>query len=209
MTTKPRLLVATTNAGKQREYRELLREVPAEIVFPNDLGITLEVEEDGATFRENAAKKAVALARVSGLLSLADDSGLEVDALGGEPGVHSSRYAGPGADDPRRRAFLLEKLRGIPAPCSARFVCVIAIAVPGGGISFAEGECRGEITPAQRGSNGFGYDPIFQPEGRQVTMAELSPEEKNRISHRARAAEAAVPILRTLLDSESTRREHP
>ncbi|MGD0174057.1 MAG: RdgB/HAM1 family non-canonical purine NTP pyrophosphatase [Anaerolineales bacterium] len=209
MPSKPRLLVATTNAGKQREYRELLREVPAEIVFPNDLGITLEVEEDGATFRENAAKKALALARASGLLSLADDSGLEVDALGGEPGVRSSRYAGPGADDSRRRAFLLEKLRGIPAPRMARFVCVIAIAVPGGDTSFAEGECRGEITLAQRGSNGFGYDPIFQPEGRQVTMAELSPEEKNRISHRARAAEAAIPILRRLLDSDSARREHP
>jgi XTP/dITP diphosphohydrolase len=209
MTPKPRLLVATTNAGKQREYRELLREVPAEIVFPNDLGIPLEVEEDGATFRENAAKKAVALARASGLLSLADDSGLEVDALGGDPGIRSSRYAGPGADDPRRRAFLLEKLRGIPAPRMARFVCVIAIAVPGGNVLYAEGECRGEITPAERGSNGFGYDPIFQPEGRQVTMAELSPEEKNRISHRARAAEAAIPILRTLLDSESARRERP
>ncbi|MGD0806829.1 MAG: RdgB/HAM1 family non-canonical purine NTP pyrophosphatase [Anaerolineales bacterium] len=204
---KPRLLVATTNAGKQREYRDLLRELPAEIVFPNDLGITLEVEEDGSTFRENAAKKAVALSRASGLLSLADDSGLEVDALGGEPGVRSSRYAGPGADDPRRRAFLLEKLRGIPAPRTARFVCVIAIAVPGGGTSFAEGECRGEITPAERGSNGFGYDPIFQPAGFSRTMAELTPAEKNRISHRARAAEAAIPILRTLLDSESDRRE--
>jgi XTP/dITP diphosphohydrolase len=201
------LLVATTNAGKQREYRDLLRELPAEIVFPNDLGITLEVEEDGSTFRENAAKKAVALARASGLLSLADDSGLEVDALGGDPGVSSSRYAGPGADDPRRRAFLLEKLRGIPAPRTARFVCVIAIAVPGGGTSFAEGECRGEITPAERGSNGFGYDPIFQPDGFSRTMAELTPAEKNRISHRARAAEAAIPILRTLLDSESDRRE--
>jgi XTP/dITP diphosphohydrolase len=207
MMPKPRLLVATTNAGKQREYRDLLRELPAEIVFPNDLGITLEVEEDGSTFRENAAKKAVALARASGLLSLADDSGLEVGALGGDPGVSSSRYAGPGADDPRRRAFLLEKLRGIPAPRTARFVCVIAIAVPGGGTSFAEGECRGEITPAERGSNGFGYDPIFQPDGFSRTMAELTPAEKNRISHRARAAEAAIPILRTLLDSESDRRE--
>jgi XTP/dITP diphosphohydrolase len=207
MMPKPRLLVATTNAGKQREYRDLLSELPAEIVFPNDLGITLEVEEDGSTFRENAAKKAVALSRASGLLSLADDSGLEVDALGGEPGVRSSRYAGPGADDPRRRAFLLEKLRGIPAPRTARFVCVIAIAVPGGGTSFAEGECRGEITPAERGSNGFGYDPIFQPDGFSRTMAELTPAEKNRISHRARAAEAAIPILRTLLDSESDRRE--
>ena len=199
MTENPRLLIATTNPGKQREYRVLLREVPAEIVFPDELGITLEVEEDGVTFRENAAKKAVALARESGLLSVADDSGLEVDALGGEPGVRSARYAGPGADDPQRRAFLLGKLRGVPAPRRARFVCVIAIAAPDGAIDYAEGECRGEITFAERGTNGFGYDPVFQLEGRPETMAEISAEEKNRISHRARAARAAVPLLRGIL----------
>ena len=198
MAAKPKLLVATTNAGKQREYRELLRGLPAEIVFPNDLGITLEVEEDGATFRENAAKKASALARASGLTALADDSGLEVEALGGEPGVRSARYAGLGADDLRRRVFLLEKLRGIPAPRKARFVCVIAIAAPSREVLYAEGECRGEITFAERGTNGFGYDSIFQVEGRSVTMAELPPEEKNRISHRARAARAAIPILQEL-----------
>jgi XTP/dITP diphosphohydrolase len=202
MTEKPRLLVATTNPGKQREYRALLREVPAKIVFPDELGIALEVEEDGATFRENAAKKARALAQASGLLSAADDSGLEVDALGGEPGVRSARWAGPGADDPKRRAFLLGKLRGIPAPRRARFVCVIAVTSPAGEISYAEGECRGEITFAERGTNGFGYDPIFQPEGYGRTMAELSPEEKNEISHRARAARAAIPILRGILAEE-------
>ena len=200
MTAKSRLLVATTNPGKQREYRALLRSVPAQIVFPNELGLSLEVEEDGATFRQNAAKKALALMQASGLISLADDSGLEVEALGGEPGVRSSRYAGPGADDPQRRAFLLDKLRGVAAPRKARFVCVIAIASPGGEVRFAEGECRGEITFAERGANGFGYDPIFQVDGRPVTMAELPPEEKNRISHRARAAEAAIPILRGLLE---------
>jgi XTP/dITP diphosphohydrolase len=199
MTPKPRLLVATTNPGKQREYRALLREVPAEIVFPDELDIALEVEENGATFRENAAKKAVALAQASGLLTLADDSGLEVDVLGGEPGVRSSRYAGAGADDPRRRAFLLEKLSGVPSPRKARFVCVIAIAAPGGEVMYAGGECRGEITMAERGTNGFGYDPIFQLEGRPVTMAELPSEEKNRVSHRARAAQAALPILRKIL----------
>ena len=199
MTDKPKLLIATTNPGKQREYRELLREAPADIVFPDDLGITLEVEEDGATFRENAAKKARALARESGLLSLADDSGLEVDALGGEPGVRSARWAGPGADDPKRRAFLLGKLRDVPAPRTARFVCVIAIASADGSIEYAEGECRGEITFAPRGANGFGYDPVFQIEDRQETMAEITAEEKNRISHRARAALAALPMLRDLL----------
>jgi len=203
MPAQPLLLVATTNPGKQREYRALLSGLPAEIVFPNDLGITLEVEEDGATFRENAAKKAVALSRASGLLALADDSGLEVEALGGEPGVRSSRYAGEGADDPRRRAFLLEKLRGVPPPRKAQFVCVIAIAGPGSQVTYAEGRCRGEITLAERGTNGFGYDPIFQPEGRTVTMAELPPEEKNRISHRALAAQAAVSILGGMLQEGS------
>jgi XTP/dITP diphosphohydrolase len=199
MTEKPRLLIATTNSGKQREYRVLLAGVPAEIVFPNDLGILLEVEEDGTTFHENAAKKARALAQASGLPALADDSGLEVDALGGEPGVRSARYAGPGADDPKRRAFLLEKLRGVPAPRTARFVCVIAIASPAGEVAYAEGECRGEITFTERGTNGFGYDPVFQVEGKPETMAEIPAGEKNRISHRARAARAAIPILRSFL----------
>lgn len=197
--SKPRVLIATTNKGKQREYRALLRPLDALLVFPDDLGIDLEVEEDGATYRENAAKKARAFAQASGLTALADDSGLEVDALGGEPGVRSSRYAGEGADDPRRRAFLLEKLRAVPAPRAARFVCVIAVALPRGALHFAEGECRGEIVTAQRGAGGFGYDPVFRPEGRPVTMAELSAEEKNRISHRARAAQAAIPLLRRIL----------
>jgi XTP/dITP diphosphohydrolase len=199
MQPSPRLLIATTNPGKQREYRDLLRAAPAGIVFPDELGITLEVEEDGATFRANAAKKAVALANAAGLVALADDSGLEVEALGGEPGVRSARWAGPDADDPRRRAFLLEKLRGVPAPRKARFVCVIAIAKPGGEAVCAEGECRGEIAFVERGSNGFGYDPLFQIEGRAVTMAEIPAEEKNRISHRARAARAALPIIREML----------
>lgn len=201
MIEKPKLLIATTNPGKQREYRALLRDVPADIVFPNEIGIHLAVEEDGATFRENAAKKALTFSRASGLTALADDSGLEVDALGGGPGVHSARWAGEDADDPRRRAFLLEKLHGVTAPRKARFVCVVAIASPDGEVLFAEGDCRGEITLAERGSNGFGYDPLFQLAGRGETMAELSPEEKNEISHRARAAQAAVPILRRLLGS--------
>jgi XTP/dITP diphosphohydrolase len=196
---KPQVLIATTNKGKQREYRELLAELKAELVFPNDIGLDLEVDEDGATYRENAAKKALAFCRASGLVSMADDSGLEVEALGGEPGVRSSRYAGEGADDPRRRAFLLEKLRDAPDPRKARFVCVIAVAVTGGGVEYAEGECPGEITFAERGANGFGYDPVFQLTDRTVTMAELPADEKNRISHRARAAQAAIPILKRLL----------
>jgi XTP/dITP diphosphohydrolase len=199
--SKGRMLIATTNRGKQREYRELLRELDAELVFPDALGIDLEVDEDGATYRENAAKKARAFAQASGLTALADDSGLEVDALNGEPGPRSSRYAGEGADDPKRRVFLLGKLRAVPAPRAARFVCVIAVAPPGGEVAFAEGECCGEIEFAERGAGGFGYDPIFRPEGETRTMAELSAEEKNRISHRARAAQAAIPLVRRILSA--------
>ncbi|MBN1439510.1 MAG: RdgB/HAM1 family non-canonical purine NTP pyrophosphatase [Anaerolineales bacterium] len=200
MTGKPRLLIATANPGKQREYRALLREATAEIVFPNDLGMTLEVDEDGATFGENAAKKAVAFARAAGLPAAADDSGLEVDALGGAPGVLSARWAGAEADDARRRAHLLEQLKGVPAPRRARFVCVIAVASPAGAVEFAEGECHGEIACAERGTNGFGYDPVFRPAGRAATMAEISAEEKNEISHRARAVRAAIPIIRRMLE---------
>jgi XTP/dITP diphosphohydrolase len=207
MTPMPRLLVATANRGKQREYRALWKDLPAQLVFPDELGIALEVEEDGATFRANAAKKALAFARASGLTAAADDSGLEVDALGGAPGVRSSRWAGADADDPRRRAFLLEKLRGVAAPRTARFVCVIAVAGPAGNIEYAEGECRGEILGAERGIHGFGYDPLFQPEGRSVTMAEMEPEQKNAVSHRARAARAALPILRRLLMEENSRQD--
>jgi XTP/dITP diphosphohydrolase len=194
-----KLLIATTNKGKQREYRELLRELDALLLFPNDLGIKLEVNEDGATYRENAAKKALAFASASELIALADDSGLEVAALNGEPGVRSARYAGEGADDARRRTYLLQKLAGVAQPREARFVCVIALALPLGDVQYAEGNCPGEITLAERGTNGFGYDPLFQLAGQQVTMAELSAEAKNRISHRARAVRAAIPILRKML----------
>jgi XTP/dITP diphosphohydrolase len=194
----PKLLVATANPGKQREYRALWKDLNVEIVFPQDLGIRLEVEEDGSTFHENAAKKAVAFARAARLPAAADDSGLEVEALGGAPGVRSARWAGADADDAKRRAFLLEKLSGVPEPRTARFVCVIAVALPGGGTAYAEGECRGEITVAERGTNGFGYDPLFRPEGRSETMAELTPEEKNALSHRARAARTALPIMQKI-----------
>jgi XTP/dITP diphosphohydrolase len=197
-----KLLIASTNRGKQRELCELLAGVPAELLFPQDIGLSLEVEEDGATYRENAGKKALAFAQAAQMAALADDSGLEVEVLGGEPGIRSSRYAGVGADDPRRRAFLLQKLQMVPLPRKARFVCVIAVATPDGSVLFAEGDCPGEITLAERGSAGFGYDPIFQPEGYDITMAELPAEEKNRISHRARAAQAALPLLRKIMVGE-------
>ncbi len=195
-----KLLIASTNRGKLREFQEILTGEPFELLLPADLGIALTVEETGETYRENAALKARAYAQASGFITLSDDSGLEVQALGGAPGLHSARYAPQqGATDADRRAYLLENLRGKPRPWLARFVCTVAIATPQGELFFTEGECPGEIIPEERGTNGFGYDPIFYFPERGMTMAELPPEEKNRISHRARAVMAAVPILRRLL----------
>jgi XTP/dITP diphosphohydrolase len=196
MEKKPELLLATNNKGKTREYRSLLRGVPFEIITPAELGITGGVEEAGGSFEENAALKAVAMARQSGLLTLADDSGLEVDALGGEPGPLSARYAGEGASDADRISFLLAKLKGVPAEDrSARFRCVIAIAAPDGKVELFSGECRGVIIDKPRGSHGFGYDPIFFIPELGKTMAELTLEEKNKVSHRARAAKKAKKYL--------------
>lgn len=197
-----RLLVATTNPGKMREYRDLLASLPAQLVFPAELGLHLSVPEDAPTYRGNAQAKALAYAGSSGLLTIADDSGLEVDALGGEPGVRSSRYAGEGSDDARRRAFLREKLGLIPAPRPARFRCWVALGQPSGATRFAEGMCEGEIVLEERGVNGFGYDPLFLVHGMGLTMAELSADEKNRVSHRARAVQAMWPHLIAAIESQ-------
>lgn len=195
-----KLLLATNNHGKLKEFLHIYQGLPVELVIPSQLNLVLEVEESGSTYAENAALKARAFAEASGLFSLADDSGLEVDALGGQPGVHSARYATlPGADDANRRKYLLKNLRGKPRPWIARFRCVIAIGIPGGEVLFAEGVCPGEIIPEERGEQGFGYDPIFLLPEMGLTMAELPVDEKNRLSHRARAAMAAEPILRSLL----------
>lgn len=197
-----KLLLATNNQGKVREYKSLLREIPFKIVTPSELGITTEVDETGASFEENAGLKATALAGESGLLTLADDSGLEVDALGGEPGTLSARYAGEGASDIDRLNYLLSRLKDVPGDRrSARFRCVIAIAAPDGKVQTCSGECRGLITTEPRGYNGFGYDPIFYLPELDKTMAELTPEEKNRISHRARAAEKARELLKNIYTS--------
>jgi XTP/dITP diphosphohydrolase len=192
----PKLLIATNNQGKVREFHELLQGLPYELVTPKELGIKLDVEESGKTYQENARIKAAAFAKASGLLTLADDSGLEVDALNGEPGLRSSRYAGEGASDERRVEFLLNKLKNVPEKQrSARFRCVIALALTESQIQYCEGICEGLITFAPRGAEGFGYDPIFYfPELKQ-TMAELSAEVKNSISHRARAAAKARLFL--------------
>ncbi len=199
-----RLLIATHNRGKLVEYQEILAGLPFELATLNDVGIREDVPENGATFAENARIKAMAYAPQSGLLTLADDSGLEVDALGGEPGIYSRRYAGENATDAERIAFLLDKLRDVPTgKRSARFRCVIVIAKPNGDMWQSEGTCEGEIISAPRGMNGFGYDPIFYFPTLARTMAELPPEEKNRISHRARAAEGARRILGQIAGRET------
>jgi XTP/dITP diphosphohydrolase len=191
-----KLLIATNNQGKVREYKELLQGLPYILVTPRELGINLEVEESGTNYQENACIKATAFAKVSGLMTLADDSGLEVDALNGEPGIRSSRYAGENANDNQRVDYLLNKLKEITEnKRTGRFRCVIALARPDGQIQYSEGRCEGIIAFNPRGSEGFGYDPIFYfPELKQ-TMAELPAEMKNHISHRARAAAKARLIL--------------
>jgi XTP/dITP diphosphohydrolase len=194
--SKKKLLLATNNQGKAREYQSLLGGIPYRLVTMADECITTEVSETGKTFEENAVLKATILAAESGLLTLADDSGLEVDALSGEPGALSHRYAGENASDADRVNFLLSKLKDVSEDKrTARFRCVIAIASPHGDFKVCSGECRGIITTSPRGYNGFGYDPVFYVPELGKTMAELSADEKNKISHRARAAQKARELL--------------
>jgi len=195
------LLIASGNAGKLREIEAILADASLEgvqlnLVLPKNIGVELDVVEDGVNYAENAVKKALAYARASGLVSLADDSGLEVDALGGQPGLYSARYAPwPNATDADRRKYLLQNVRDFPQPWPAHFHCTVAIATPQGEVYLTEGDCPGEVIPEERGSNGFGYDPIFYLPELNKTMAELPSETKNRLSHRARAVIAAVPVL--------------
>lgn len=190
------ILIATRNAGKLRELSEILGGLPYRIASLDDLGIGEEVDETGETFAENAALKAEAYCRLSGVLTLADDSGLEVDALGGAPGVRSARYAGDGASDADRVALLLANLAGTAdADRSARFRCVIAVAAPDKPTRLYDGVCEGRIAAEPRGEGGFGYDPVFCIPELGATMAELPAERKNRISHRARAARKAARAL--------------
>jgi XTP/dITP diphosphohydrolase len=193
---KLRVVLATTNPGKQEEIRALLAGGPLEILTAPDLP---PVEESGATYAENATRKALSAAAHTGSWALADDSGLEVDALGGRPGVESARFSGPGATDASNRAKLLKELRGRPpAYRKARFVCVMALAGPDGTVRLAEGECPGRIGTEERGAGGFGYDPLFLLLELGKTMAELGAAEKNRVSHRAKAAEKLLRIVRVL-----------
>ena len=201
------LLVATTNRGKQREFQDLLADWPVEIVFPQDLGLEIEVKEEGNSFADIATHKAMAYAQASHMLTLADDSGLEVDALAGAPGVYTARYAGPGASDEDRYRKLLAALGHTPPEeRTARFRCTVALAHPEQGIAVAEGTCEGRIAYEPRGTMGFGYDPVFWLPQFGCTMAQLHPARKNQVSHRARAVRAARHLLdRMLEDGEEAR----
>lgn len=197
-----KLLLATNNQGKVREYRSLFSNLPYEVVTLAEQGITVEVEEAGSSLEENARLKATTIVAQSHLLTLADDSGLEVDALGGEPGPLSHRYAGEGASDADRVNYLLSRLKDVPREeRAARFRCVIALALPDGEVEFCHGECPGIIILEPCGEQGFGYDPIFYLPQLGKTMAELSLEEKNRVSHRGQAARNACQVLARLKNS--------
>lgn len=196
------IVIGTGNPGKFREYDVLLAEAGVTLLSPDQVGADgVEIIESGDTFIENAEIKALAYAKATGKFALADDSGLRVDALMGEPGVHSARYGGPGLDDAGRRQKLLDALRDVPAEArTARFECVIALADPRTMTClFGHGICQGRIRWEDAdGPEGFGYDAIFEPDGYDLTFAELSKEIKNRISHRGEAVRQILPIIRGL-----------
>lgn len=219
----PMILIASTNPGKLVEMQELFTahaSRPFRLATPDALEIRLDVKEDGQTYAENAVLKARAYAQASGLITLADDSGLEVQALEGRPGLYSARYTGGGAyrggtdasarlpgaaklSDAERREALLAELSFYPSPWPARFFCAAALACPDETVIVSEGTCQGEIIPVERGEGGFGYDPIFQLTDEQhagLTMAELSLDQKNRISHRAVAVRQVIEWLENRLD---------
>ncbi|MBM4446233.1 MAG: XTP/dITP diphosphatase [Chloroflexi bacterium] len=196
-----KLLLATTNRGKAREYRHLLSGLPFELVTPDEIEIDIDVEENRPSYEENASIKAAAYAGASHLITLADDSGVEVDALGGEPGIRSARAAGEEASDKDRVEHLLSRLKNVPwEKRTARFKCVIAIATPEGRTELCHGECQGIIAFEPEGENGFGYDPVFYLPEFEKTMAELPLEIKNQISHRGRAARKAYRVLERLTE---------
>ena len=195
-----KIVIASTNPGKLAEFQSILADSSLALFLPQNLGYSLSVDETGATYAENARLKAVAHAQKSGLVAMADDSGLEVDALGGAPGLYSARYhPSSGADDADRRRYLLQNLAGFPRPWTAHFHCTVAVAAPSGQVWFADGDCPGEIIPQEMGQNGFGYDPIFWLPALGCTMAQLSMEQKNQLSHRSLAVRAALPLLHSLL----------
>lgn len=193
------LVIASRNEKKKQELLQIIGDLDLKVATLNEFPGAPEVKEDGLTFRDNAIKKAREVARFTGCLTLADDSGLEVDALGGSPGVYSARFAGEPTDDERNNRKLMEMLQGVPAhERTARFRCVIAIAFPNGRVETTEGICEGRISSIPGGQGGFGYDPLFVPDGFSQTFAELGPEVKNRISHRGKALQEASKLLQDL-----------
>lgn len=200
-----KLLLATTNRGKISEYRSLLGGLPFELVTPDELGIDIAVEENCPSYEENASIKANGYAMASRVTALADDSGLEVDVLSGEPGIRSARAAGETAGDKDRIEHLLARLKGVPLEKrTAHFKCVIAIATPEGRTELCHGECAGLIALKPSGGNGFGYDPVFYLSEYKKTMAELPQEMKNKISHRGKASREAYRILEKIAEKVET-----
>ena len=199
MVEKQKLLVATGNPGKMREVSSILEGMPFDVLSLRDVGVSMTVEETGATFVENAILKAEAYCGEAGMLTMADDSGLVVDALGGRPGVLSARYGGEGLTDEQRVALLLGELEGVAwEKRTARFRCVIALAWPTGKVETVEGVVEGVIQYEPEGANGFGYDPVFRLPERGCTTAELETSDKNRISHRGQAVRKAARLLMKL-----------
>lgn len=198
-----KLLIATQNPGKVREYQHLLADLPLEILGLRDVGLAdMDVDENGDSFEANALIKAQAYAEAAGVMALADDSGLVVDALDGQPGIYSARYGGPGLDNAGRRALLLQEMASVPDPeRTARFMCVIAVVDPHEAqVITAEGRCEGMITTTERDlGKGFGYDALFQPEGHALTFGEMADEQKDTISHRGLAVQALIPRLRDII----------
>lgn len=183
-----KIVVATKNKGKIKEIKEILSDMNIDVIAQSELGIDVEVEEDGKTFRQNAFKKASEIMKVCHEVTLADDSGLEVDYLNGAPGVYSARYAGENATDQDRNRKLLEAMEGVPdEKRNARFVCAIAVVFPNGTSLIVEGKCEGRIGFEPKGQNGFGYDPLFYVPEYDMTMAQMDSTIKNKISHRAKA----------------------
>jgi XTP/dITP diphosphohydrolase len=193
------LLIATTNLGKRKEIFDLLKALPITLLTPDDISLYMDVEENGSNYLENARLKAQAFCRASQLPTLADDTGLEVKVLHGQPGLNSHRFTGQAdASDHERRQLLLSKLENKPRPWNARFVCAVVLMMPNGKRFSYEDACSGEIIPTERGDEGFGYDSIFFFPQEGKTMAELTLDEKNRISHRAKAIQGILPILKDL-----------
>lgn len=196
-----KIVFATANEGKVKEIKEILKDFPIEVLSMKEMGITANIEEDGTTFEENSLIKARAISKLTGLPALADDSGLEVDYLNGEPGIYSARYLGRDTDYDYKNNYIINKLSDAKeGERSARFVCVISLVLPDGREFVERGVVEGLIGYEQKGEHGFGYDPIFYLPEYGKTSAELSPEEKNKISHRGKALSAMKKLIMDLVD---------